>query len=1169
MAGTKISDLPSASTLTGAELVPVVQSDVTKKTTVTDILTSAGAGTVTSVNVSGGTTGLTATGGPVTTSGTITLGGTLDVDNGGTGATTAANARTNLGAAASGTNADITSMTGVTGGISTPDFIQFDTAAGATTAVAKEYWDDNSGGLSYGMKGGNVTQNTGQQTYQRVYNTTGATIAKGSVVYVTGSSGTRITVAKAQATADATSATVLGVTAEAIANNSEGFVLTQGEITNISTTGISDGALLWLSPSVAGAFTSTKPTAPDHLVLVGYCIKGGSGGAGIIYVKMENGYELGELHDVYVSSPTNGQTLIYNETNDRWENHNLTAGSGITITNGAGSITIASSAGGGSVTSVNASGGTTGMSFSGGPITTSGTLTLAGTLDVDNGGTGQTSYTNGQLLIGNSAGGLTKATLTAGTNISITNGNGSITIAASGSAAGDVVGPSSATDSAVVLYDGTTGKLIKSQGIVTMSPYTVTAGTFQSTMFGPTLDKGVIGVGAVFPVNGTAGAYKSYGVYQIGAPGKNASTSTIDEAYAYYNESGAAENTAVTKYFHYTAKQGTIVSGGSITSQTGFYAHNALIGATNNYGFVSEIPVGGTNWNIYASGDAQNYFAGNVGIGKNNPSSALDVKGTIRLSGSTSGYVGLAPAAAAGSTTYTLPSADGTNGQVLKTDGTGTLSWTSVGGTGTVTSIDVSGGTTGLTTSGGPVTGSGTITLAGTLDVDNGGTGQVTQQAAINALAGAQTSGYYLRGNGTNVSMSAIQAGDVPTLNQNTTGSAGSVANALTINNSGTGDASGSTYNGSAAKTISYNSIGASPLAGSSSLTTVGTIGSGTWQGSTIAVGYGGTGATTLTGYVKGNGTSAFTASSTVPGSDVSGNISGNAANVTGTVAVANGGTGLTSGTSGGVLYYSAAGTLASSAALAANALVVGGGAGVAPSTVTTGTGVVTALGVNTGTAGAFVVNGGALGTPSSGTVTNLTGTASININGTVGATTPTTGAFTTVAASSTVTLSGLTASTALALDASKNVVSVTNTGSGNNVLATSPTLTTPILGTPTSGNLSNCTADGTNNVGYRNIPQSGSDKTTSYTLATTDVGKFIGVGTSGSIVVPNSTFATGDVVSIFNNTTGNVTITTNPTSSYIAGTNTTKASMTLATRGVATVLFISGTVCVVSGNVS
>jgi hypothetical protein len=111
-------------------------------------------------------------------------------------------------------------------------------------------------------------------------------------------------------------------------------------------------------------------------------------------------------------------------------------------------------------------------------------------------------------------------------------------------------------------------------------------------------------------------------------------------------------------------------------------------------------------------------------------------------------------------------------------------------------------------------------------------------------------------------------------------------------------------------------------------------------------------------------------------------------------------------GTSGGVPYYSSANAISSSALLAANALVIGGGAGAAPATTTTGTGVVTALGVNTGTAGAFVVNGGALGTPSSGTVTNLTGTASININGTVGATTPTTGSFTTITGSGLVNIS-------------------------------------------------------------------------------------------------------------------------------------------------------------------
>lgn len=118
-------------------------------------------------------------------------------------------------------------------------------------------------------------------------------------------------------------------------------------------------------------------------------------------------------------------------------------------------------------------------------------------------------------------------------------------------------------------------------------------------------------------------------------------------------------------------------------------------------------------------------------------------------------------------------------------------------------------------------------------------------------------------------------------------------------------------------------------------------------------------------------------------------------------------------GTSGGIPYFSSASTWATSAALTANALMIGGGAGVAPATITTGTGVLTALGTNVGTAGAFVTFNGALGTPSSGAVTNLTGTASININGTVGATTANTGAFTTLSASSTFSAGTSTTDTA------------------------------------------------------------------------------------------------------------------------------------------------------------
>jgi len=198
-----------------------------------------------------------------------------------------------------------------------------------TPSIGRLGWNNTDGTLEFKLKGGNVTLQIGQEQVIRVVNKTTPLInlleANYQVCLITGATGQRVSVRLAQGDTDANSAGTLGVVTENIDANQEGFITTSGSVKEINTTGSlqgetwADGDILYLSPTTAGALTNIKPTAPNHTVIVGY-VEYAHAIHGKIYVKIDNGYELGELHNVYVNSPTDGEMLTYSSTNARWEN---------------------------------------------------------------------------------------------------------------------------------------------------------------------------------------------------------------------------------------------------------------------------------------------------------------------------------------------------------------------------------------------------------------------------------------------------------------------------------------------------------------------------------------------------------------------------------------------------------------------------------------------------------------------------------------------------------------------------------------------------------------------------------------------------------------------------------------------------------------------------------
>jgi len=390
---------------------------------------------------------------------------------------------------------------------------------------------------------------------------------------------------------------------------------------------------------------------------------------------------------------------------------------------------------------------------------------VTGTLPVANGGTNQTSYTDGQLLIGNSTGNtLAKATLTAGSGISITNGSGSITIAATGGA-GTVTSVAQSFTGGLISVGGSP---ITSSGTLALTvagtsggiPYFSSASTW-ATSAALASNALVIGGGA-----GAAPATTTTGTGVITALGNatnaasgivvkdansNIAVNLISEGFV--NVAAAGTTTVLTVSSQpsyvvtgsggqtYQLPDATTLPNGVNYLFNNNQSSGTIVVKNNSSTTLATIQSGGyvevillSNATAAGTWDVHNQAPTNVSWSTNTfsyPGSITSATWNGNTVGILYGGTNTTATPTAGTVVYGTGTAQaytaaGTTGQVLTSNGASAPTWSTVGGLGTVTSVDVSGGTTGLTTSGGPVVTTGTITLGGTLAVANGGTGVTT-----------------------------------------------------------------------------------------------------------------------------------------------------------------------------------------------------------------------------------------------------------------------------------------------------------------------------------------------------------------------------------------------------------------------------------------------------------
>jgi hypothetical protein len=608
------------------------------------------------------------------------------------------------------------------------NMLKFNTGTALTVNAGEMTWNDGEGTVDLGLKGGIVNLQIGQDQNIMCYANTTTSLTKGQVVVLDGAQGNRVSVKLALATTDQASAETLGFVNEPIPAGGEGFIITSGIINKINTSvdcngaALSEGDTLYLSPTIPGGFTKTKPIAPQHLVILGYVVRV-SATLGSIYVKVNNGYELDELHDVRITNVQNNNFLVYNSSQAVWVNTSSNAALNIALplqTGNAGEFLITD---GSNTAWAKAISTLTSADLTITDSSTVGTTILTlNTVPMTKGGTGVTSIAAGFVTSNGT-------TLSSTTTVSTASITGILPLDKGGSNTSTIA-------AGFVTSDGT--KLSS----------TTTFSTSSITGILP-IDKG--GTGATSLPSG------------------------------YVSSNGTSLTTAAT--IPGSAISGNI--SGNAANVTGVVAlTNGGTGATTQAGAANAIlPSQATNTGKYLITDGSNVSWASVTTGTvtsvNVTSTDITVSGgpittngtfTLVLNTVPLSKGGTGATTQAGAANAVLPSQSTNAGRYLTTDGSN-VSWSAVT-TGTVTSVN--GTSTDLTITGGPITNNGTLTFVlNTVPISKGGTG-------VTSIASG-----YVKSNGTTLSGSSTIPGS--DISGNITGFAANVTGVVGITNGGTG----------------------------------------------------------------------------------------------------------------------------------------------------------------------------------------------------------------------------------------------------------------------------------------------------------------------------------------------------------------------------------------------